>query len=144
MDKHESMAAYVREQRAWWVAELGEGHSDGDDARDFWQGIAEDVAERIEYAKGLPDEDDAHDAAHEIADSAVPIYTHDRFAVLVQTRAYHEDVSEYGTPDDLVTAAGWALYEVARRAAFGIFEALRAMDDAGDFDGSADDEAVSA
>jgi hypothetical protein len=71
--------------------------------------IAEHVAER---------EHDDEDLAHEIADSAVPPYTSDVFAVLVDLAAYREDVSDLvAEGDDLTRRASVALYVVAERLA---------------------------
>ena len=66
-------------------------------------------------------EDDPSDAAHEVADSAVPIYTHDRWQTFTDLCAYQEDLSEYGPlPDDLTDAAALALYAIAYRLAYAV------------------------
>jgi len=51
---------------------------------------------------------------HEIADSSVPIYTHELWSTFVDLSAYNEDVDEY-EPTDLNNAAGIALFVIAER-----------------------------
>lgn len=57
------------------------------------------------------------DDVTETADSLVPVYTHERMAVLVDLAAYREDLADAGltTTDDMVSMAGVALYLVAAR-----------------------------
>jgi hypothetical protein len=79
-------------------------------------GIAEGVAERCH-------DEDRHDLAHEIADSAVPVYTADLFAVLVDLAAYREDVADLvDAGDDLTRRASLALYVVAERLALALLD----------------------
>lgn len=62
-------------------------------------------------AEGLDDDD-----VHEIADSYVPVYTHDIWQTFVDLAAYGEDVSEWGAfGDDLTRVAAVALYMIAER-----------------------------
>lgn len=85
----------------------------------FLARIARDVAEHVGDAPlGWSDQlGGLDDAAHEIADSAVPIYTHERWQTFVDLAAYHEDVTELAAPDsfDLTGLAGVALYMIAER-----------------------------
>jgi hypothetical protein len=60
---------------------------------------------------GSMDDDGALD---KIADSSVPIYTHELWSTFVDLSAYNEDVDEY-EPTDLTNAAGIALYVIAKR-----------------------------
>ncbi len=61
---------------------------------------------------------DFDDYAGELADNAVPVYTHERWRVFVDLAAYDEDISELGSDSsDLTEAAGVALYLIAERLA---------------------------
>jgi hypothetical protein len=86
--------------------------------------VAASVAESLEY-----DEDgteDTSDMAQEVADSAVPIYTHERWQVFVDLCAYNEDISDFGTDEtDLTALAGAALYVIAERLAVALIEEAR-------------------
>ena len=83
--------------------------------------VAASTVEHVEYGVehvDLPklDDDDMRDAVHEIADGAVPIYTHELWSVFVDVAAYHEDISEYGAEgSDLTKSAQVALYMIAER-----------------------------
>lgn len=58
---------------------------------------------------------DQSDRIHEIADSAVPVYTGERWAVFADLGAWETDVSDLsGGGEDMTTLAGFALYEVAQ------------------------------
>jgi hypothetical protein len=84
----------------------------------FLRHVAEDVAERLTDGIG-----DVHDEAHEVADNAVPIYTHELWTTFVDLAAYQEDPSELGAEsDDLTKAAGVALYMIGNRLAVALFE----------------------
>lgn len=126
------------------LATLADCYSpDGDDSAGarFLALIARDVADHCNQYAGTPDDGDDWpliigeltdgDAAHEIADSAVPIYTHERWATFVDLGAYNEDASEMGaTADDLTGAAGVALYIIADRLVRALAEELsEALDD---------------
>jgi hypothetical protein len=82
--------------------------------------VRDALVETVEYA-AQDDESVAdvvakvRDDAHEIADGAVPIYTHDRMTTLVDLAAYDENLSEYAQDVDMVSLAGVALYLVAER-----------------------------
>lgn len=77
-------------------------------------GIAQDVAERCH-------DEDPHDLAHEVADAAVPVYTAEVFAVLVDLAAYREDVADLVEDgDDMTRRATVALYAVAERLALAL------------------------
>ncbi|AWY07636.1 OCR-like antirestriction protein [Streptomyces phage Yosif] len=67
------------------------------------------LVEAVEYARD-------HGTDGEIADSAVSVYTHEKWKQFVDLQAYNEDLDEIGgTPDDLDQGAGWALYLIASR-----------------------------
>jgi hypothetical protein len=106
----------------------------------FLAGVAESVAEYLTAGEG-PNADavaSLDDAAHEIADSAVPIYTHDRWATFTDLGAYNEDVTEYGAMDDLTNAAGVALYMIAERLVRALAEELAEALDTIDVDDPTD------
>lgn len=99
----------------------------------FLTGIRDDIADRARYNDDLPDEGDLR----EVADLAVPIYTADVFATLVETRAYAEDVSDLkGGGEDLEQLAKIALYIVAERVATAIVAEAREVAEEHDADSS--------
>lgn len=104
----------------WQLARLAEcldPDSSSTPGADFLRGIREACSAAIE--EGYADED----SAHEIADSAVPIYTHKRWGAFVDIGAYEEDPSELGADaSDLTAAAGVCLYLVAHRLASRLLE----------------------
>lgn len=79
----------------------------------FLASVADAVADHIDYNEGAWDDDDAH----EIADGAVPVYTHERWQVFVDLAAYQEDPSEWGEITDMTEAAAVCLYMIAERLA---------------------------
>jgi hypothetical protein len=100
----------------------------------FLEGVRDAVAEAIEYGQ------DSDDARHEIADGAVPIYTHERWLTFVDLGAYFEDLDELGGPSgDMTQDAAAALYLIASRLVAALYEAY-ADDDEGDDDEGDDDE----
>lgn len=79
------------------------------------QRVADDAEELVEEAE-TSDLDGLADSIHERADSAVPIYTHERFQVFVDLAAYREDLDDLGgTTGDMEKDAGVALYLIAER-----------------------------
>jgi hypothetical protein len=74
--------------------------------------VADATVEAVNYAEGLFDQDDAF----ELADSLVPIYTHQLWQVFVDLAAYQEDIDDLaeGT-EDMTTRAGMALLMIAER-----------------------------
>lgn len=65
----------------------------------------------------------------EIADSSVPIYTHDLMLTYVDLAAYNEDVSDFGAPTDGIQHAQFALYTVARNLVSTLAEEIRTAGD---------------
>jgi hypothetical protein len=104
-------------------------------ARDVAERFGDDSMEPAELAGIVGDLTDG-DGAHEIADSAVPIYTHDRWATFVDLGAYNEDpAGELGDDgSDLTQTAGAALYMIARRLVVALAEELSAALDDDDED----------
>ena len=74
-----------------------------------------DVLEQL--ADTIMDTDTYTDGWAEVADGAVPVYTHDRMTTYVDTLAYTEDTDDYGDMTDPVDVAGVALYVQAERIA---------------------------
>lgn len=91
-----------------------------------------DFVEAREQAEDWQSVDRAalEDSVHEWADSAVPIYNADRVQALMDLQAWAEDVSEFGEPSDIITAIGWALYEVARRLGYALVQEFADADEA--------------
>jgi hypothetical protein len=83
----------------------------------FLLGVADACAEQSEYGY-----EDVSDAAHEIADSAVPVYTHERWQTFVDLGAYEQDISELGVSEDMTENAGFALYMIANTLAMTLLE----------------------
>lgn len=71
-------------------------------------------------------EDNASDEAHDIADSAVPIYTHELWATFVDLAAYQEDLGGGLDPAAMEQDHDWlarvSLYEIAQRLALVLLE----------------------
>lgn len=85
--------------------------------------IQDAVAYAAEQADGALE--DTHDLAHEIADGAVPIYTHEMWQTFTDLAAWQEDVAgEFGPIEDMEKGAQAALYMIAYRLAVTLFEEL--------------------
>jgi hypothetical protein len=83
------------------------------------------VAEAAVEALGRLSDEDTNDVASEVADSIVPVYTHELWTVFVDLAAYQEDVSELGyewSSDDHDKLPRTALYMIAERLTLAIFE----------------------
>lgn len=99
---------------AFALARLAECYSpdspDSPGAR-FLDSIEADYRDRRD--EGSYDEDDT---PHEIADNAVPVYTHERWQTFVDLGAYEEDTTDLGDDgSDLTQSAATALYMIAER-----------------------------
>jgi hypothetical protein len=93
----------------------------------FLDGVEADYWERRE-----DDDYDADDTPHEIADAAVPVYTHDLWATFVDLGAYQQDPSELGADvSDMTQCASVALYMIAARLVRALHDA-HADDDTDD------------
>ena len=109
----------------------GCGSPDGMDSPGarFLADIARDVAEWVGQWNTPDDTRDAlsdiGDQASEMADRAVPIYTHERWATFTDLAAWDEDPSELGVDgSDMTAAAGVALYMIAERLVYALAEEL--------------------
>lgn len=107
------------------------GNGDGPGAR-FLTAIRADVVDML----GDMDADEWHDAAmtedvfgvvddaaHEIADRAVPIYTHKVWNLFADLGAWQEDPTELGADaSDMEQAAKVCIYMIGNRLAWSLFE----------------------
>lgn len=120
---------------------------------DFLESVRTDFLERFGYAvgehNGTPTADDIRhaievlkdEAAHEIADSAVPVYTYQRWQTFTDLAAWQEDLSDHGeiNAEDLTTSvAGVALYMIAERLVVALADELDEWAD--DIEANEDDD----
>lgn len=107
----------------WELARMADCASPDDEhspGADFLLGVQADMAERFAWAADNDEVVDG-DVVSEVADGAVPVYTHPRWQVFVDLCAYQEDIRDYGTDAaDMTEAAGVALYCIAERLAFAL------------------------
>lgn len=101
------------------------------------QTSALETLDYVDLSDFLDDPSSAMDeATHEIADGAVPVYTHELWATFVDLGAYGEDISDFVGDDigsNLERVPGIALYSIARRLAESLFsEACDALSTAVD------------
>jgi len=115
-------ARYVASLATSQVAHHGRGSTDNAEARAFFDSLRDSLAAAIEWADGSrPGEN----ALAEICDDAPSPYNWTRMMEAIGTGAYLR-TSDLATGDeDMVTLAGYVLYELARD----IVEAL--LDEAG-------------
>jgi len=110
----------IQNRTVWELARMAGCYSpDTDDSPGarFLSRVQDDVIEL--ESDGALDED----SAHEIADSAVPIYTRELWSTFVDLGAYCEDASELGaTADDMDACARVCLYMIAERLASALIE----------------------
>ena len=120
------MSDQTETRTAWQLARLADcldPDSPESPGAQFLARVESDYLERIE-----DDDYDEVDSPHEIADNAVPVYTHDLWATFTDLGAYQEDVTELGEyGEDLTQAARIALYMIADRL-------VRSLHDARDDD----------
>lgn len=105
-----------------YVADIAGPDGETSPGAKFLTQVRDAVIEALEWKVENDDPDLAHaarvlrDDSHELADAAVPIYTHTRWETFTDLAAWQVDVSEYaGGGEDMTTLAGIALYEVARQ-----------------------------
>ena len=85
--------------------------------------VVEGVEEAYADYEGRPDE--FSDLIHEIVDSALSVYTYEIWETFIGLSAWEEDVSEYGSPEDMTSAASWAISMIGERAANAIWHKLQ-------------------
>ena len=114
-----------------FLADCGSPSSPTSPGADFLRSIRTSTAGAIAYA--LDDLDDGEsftaedfgDAAHEVADGVVPIYTHDVWATFADLEAWQEDPTEFGVDaSDMERAAQTCLHMIAHRLAMGLAESF--------------------
>jgi hypothetical protein len=106
-------AQTVADMSAWHVASHADSGTNNAEAIAFWEGVRDSLAEAIDYAEGDAPDDDA---LAEIADNAPDVYNHTRMMEAIGTGEYL-NASEFATGgEDMVTLAGFVLYEAAARA----------------------------
>lgn len=113
--------------------------------------VRDNVLEQLEYA--LQDASTAEDALAaldrwaegdepaQIADDGPNIYNYQRMQELVDLAAWDEDVSEFGGVSDILTAAGYALYEISRRLVDALVQEVREALESIEEDAIEEDEA---
>jgi hypothetical protein len=95
---------------------------------DLLDSVRRNVLEAIEYDRLG---EDRSDLAHEIADSAPDVYTHQLWSEFVDLAAYTEDPTELGFDgSDMEQGARTCLYIIAERLALALFAMLDDDDDA--------------
>lgn len=129
MSNYSDIAAQIR--RSFCIAD---GQVSNDEARSFYEHIRDGYAEAIEWAEGKPDED----AVTEIADGAPSIYNWTRMMEAIGTGAYLEPSDLASGEEDMVTLAGYVLYELAERVLYELGE--RYDEIAEELDDDAEDE----
>lgn len=103
---------------------------DGEDSPGarFLRDVYDSALEKFQYlVDGEEAEDfclyEPDDTAHEVADEAPSLGTHERMSQLVDLCAYYEDVSNFTHgQDSMVELAGYALYLVAHRLALQLLQ----------------------
>lgn len=99
----------------------------------FLLGVASAVGEMLDYkplAEGM-DASEYADEISELADSAVPVYTHTIWTTFVDLAAYQEDPTELADMSDIQGAAKVCLYIIAERLAYALLnERIEALADA--------------
>jgi hypothetical protein len=132
-DLPESVLSTVREWNPFHLAsEAGCPSPDSADSAgaQFLSSVRDSTIESLDYlfdgdSTDLSEAMQYNGADHDVADSAVPVYTHDLWATFVDLGAYGEDVSDY-EPDgsDIEKIAQLALYVIAERLIHAVTEAI--------------------
>lgn len=129
----------IREMTVYTLANVGDAPTSPSAAdspgASFLDLVRTDFLERFDYAHDgdVPTAESVRaaaesvrdEAAHEIADGAVPIYTYQRWQTFTDLAAWEEDTSELGDADQGMTAlAGVALYMIAERLVRALADSL--------------------
>lgn len=103
------------------VSDITGPNDESSDGAKFLTLVRDALVEALEWRVEHDDDGDLSRSAqylkeesHELADGAVPVYTYNRWLTFVDLAAWQIDISEYGESEDMTSAAGVALYEVAR------------------------------
>lgn len=131
------MGTAVKDMTVYALANLADCNLAGTatDGEQFLTGVRDAVVEAQEWAIAHHEATDLYDLAHEVADSAVPVYTYHLWHTFVDVGAFSEDVTDCGMEDvsDLDNVARTALYMIAERLAAALFGQL--ADEADEDDG---------
>lgn len=96
---------------------------DSKQAESFLDGVLYSVIDRADDL--LDESNDRSDITHEIADSAVPIYTYDLWKCFVDLGAYNGDMDDLGgAGNDMTKNAQVCLYMMAERLAYALVDEL--------------------
>ena len=98
-------------------------HSRPSPGAEFLRRIARDIEEGIDHNPDARTPEDLEDLASETADTAVPVYTHKKWATFADLAAYNEDPTELGFDgSDMGKGADVCLYLIASRLAGALIE----------------------
>jgi hypothetical protein len=104
-------ANIVAAETAYGIANDAESGCSNAEAALFYEHIRDALAEAIDYALGDRPTDDALD---EIADGAPDVYNYTRMMEAIGTGAYLDKSDLANGDEDMVTLAGYVLYDLAR------------------------------
>lgn len=101
--------------------------------RDSIVDAAGEVGRLVDEDGCIVGDDEASDLAHEVADEAPSIYTHEVWTQFVDLCAYDEDLEDYvDESSDMESRARVALYLIAGRLALALVDEIRNLDELGD------------
>lgn len=95
---------------------------DNEAASQFLIRIRNDVLDAITEIP--PDDWEVQIEESYIPDGAISIYTHTMWDQFVGTRAWTEDISDYGDIEDMAAGASRCLYEIAQRLVWALSEKI--------------------
>lgn len=154
MTTYTEALAGIGELSAYALANLAEGACDNEQARDFYTSTRDAWVEAVEYAtepggswaladlvrmaEGYSLPAAVETMMDEVADGAPGVYNFTRMMEAIGTGAYL-DTSDLATGDeDMVTLAGYVLYDLARTLIAALWSELATADEDGDEDEEAD------
>lgn len=121
----------MTEKRTVWqlarLADCTDPDTSTSDGAEFLRGVEYSTVEAFHNADFDERADSCWigDTSHEIADSCVPVYTHEMWSTFADLAAWNEDPSEYGTEsDDMTKCAMVCLYMIGQRLASALLEEL--------------------
>ena len=92
----------------------------------FLTRVAHDTLAALDYVDAVTDERETEDIPSEVADAAVPIYTHNVWATFTDLAAWQEDPTELmGGEFDMEQAAKVSLYMIAERLVWALLAEIR-------------------
>jgi hypothetical protein len=109
MDLREHIIATLKTITPWQMAEATHHHADNDEAMIFYRSILGDVVDALGEDGEISEEQ-----RDEIADGGPSLWNQTRMLELTGTRSYF-DTPEIGDgQEDILTTAGYVLYQLAR------------------------------